>query len=214
MRGVAFYSINSRNEHLINPSTINENFVIAPCRDFEMLFPNNIKSEDFKHVHQLYHIYQVRDPRDTLVSQYYSMGWTHPTNPTDPQGFNKVREWVQTHTIDEYVLNEAPNLKSRLDHLVNRLDNLNANEYVVKYEDMVLNFESWIEQVLKPFTNTPIGIKKRLYKRFENQFHAVPEQLVHKRKMIPGDYKEKLKVETINYLNQLFQKELALLGYN
>ena len=51
----------------------------------------------------------LRDPRDVLVSNYYSLAYSHtlPKNQKRSQSFLEKRKKVQSMTIDEFVLSRA-----------------------------------------------------------------------------------------------------------
>jgi hypothetical protein len=58
-------------------------------------------------------VLMVRDPRDVLVSRYFSDGWSHPMPPVDdPAGLRglmeRQRALAQNSTIDDFVLSLVP----------------------------------------------------------------------------------------------------------
>lgn len=169
----------------------------------------------------VFHVIQLRDPRDILVSQYYSHGWTHGYEPGHTE-FLKRRKIIQSKTIDEYV--KIPEYGA--DHLYDKYEPIFKtfnydNIKHVKYNQMVLDFPSWVKQVVYPFDLTKDETQK-VINTFKNEFINVketkPETIFsgkarsnHKRKMYPGDFKNKFKPETIKYLNDKFTKILDLL---
>jgi hypothetical protein len=151
------------------------------------------------------HVVQLRDPRDMLVSLYYSMGYTHKYG--SKHGFSKVREKL----IDNFVLGKPKFLK-RYETLLGWPTN-RSNIIYLRYHNMVENFQYWLNRAVQPFSLTP-SQEQLLFKKFKGQFKPVKENTVkqmksgilkHKRKMTPGDYKEKLKKETIEKLNEKFK---------
>ena len=58
-------------------------------------------------------IFWIRDPRDILVSLYFSFGFSHTLSPNSAIQVHQLerREKIQKMDLDTYVLHEAPNLK-------------------------------------------------------------------------------------------------------
>ena len=54
-------------------------------------------------------LFMVRDPRDVLVSQYYSFGFTHgiSNEPGIRTSQNEIRQKIKTTSLDEYCLSFA-----------------------------------------------------------------------------------------------------------
>jgi len=190
------------------------------CLCVERKFKNRIEDKKFKNMKEIVHLYQVRDPRDILVSQYYSFGWTHSSEGAkNIKRFEKTRMKIQSQTIDEYVLATASRVKRKYVPLSNKSGNYEENELVIKYEDMVLEFHDWTQRIVAFLKlENPEEIIEGLYSYFKEEFNINKIQEgkflnSHKRKMTPGDYKDKLKPETIEKLNTIFAKELRLFGY-
>lgn len=66
---------------------------------------------DFPERKKLKHIFFLRDPRDILVSSYYSTGFTHPLPKNDKakRRFQAKRELIQQQGIDNYTISAATN---------------------------------------------------------------------------------------------------------
>lgn len=64
---------------------------------------------DFPGREDLVHVFFLRDPRDLLVSKFYSIGWSHalPPNEARREGFLERRHRAQEIGIDAYCLEEA-----------------------------------------------------------------------------------------------------------
>jgi len=58
--------------------------------------------DNFINIDKIYCIFHIRDPRDVLVSSYYSAGWIHGDFDTGEHA--KLRKKVQSIDIDQYVL--------------------------------------------------------------------------------------------------------------
>ena len=87
-------------------------------------------------------------------------------------------------------------------------------EVVVRYEDMVTRFPKWCRQVLSVMpVRRPGWLTRKLAWRYRNEFRSRGEQLQHKRRITPGDYREKLQPRTIDALNERFADVLERFDY-
>jgi len=161
-------------------------------------------------------LFQVRDPRDILCSEYYSFGWIH-TDKDFTKTASQTREQIQKMSIDEFMLDENGNairLAKRLRPLPRTLAKHNVT--LVRYEDMVSDFGSWLNKVLDVFDFGSLQ-KKFLHAKYSlmyrNEFKPDTSPNSHKRNVQPGEHRLKLKVETIEHLNRLFEPYLNILGY-
>lgn len=162
-------------------------------------------------------VLMVRDPRDILVSGYYSIAYSHAL--PDKQGnkyerFVEKRAKVRESTIDEYVLAESDKVYDILQRYKTLLIGKYPNAYVTKYEEMISNFRGWLDNLLDycemiirhDFLKVLSEENERLRPKDEDIYR-------HIRKGKSGDYKEKLKQETIECLNTKFSQILETFGY-
>ena len=75
---------------------------------------------------------------------------------------------------------------------------------------MVIDFKGWLNKVITPFNiSNKDRVVEKLFKKYDNTFDVSEENIWgHKRRVIPGDYKEKLKPETVEILNKRFKRIL------
>jgi len=159
----------------------------------------------------------TRDPRDILVSKYYSIAYSHPAPSTwgdKHDEFIVNKNTVRESTIDEYVLSEskwAYEIFSRYKSLL--LDNYD-NTYLTTYEQMATNFEVWLNDLI---SYCELDLNEEFYQSLlrENEAKKPKGEDVtrHNRKGVPGDYKEKLQPETIRKLNKKFDPILECFNY-
>lgn len=175
-------------------------------------------------------VVHLRDPRDVLVSLFFSHVYSHPkAGGFDASDMQKKR-WEE-EGIDKFVLSRAPEFIGYYEEFIAKL--LSHERVIfVKYETMVLDYESWLKQFMKAFAHLPVpgsglllskigigssthqDITNKLYKRHENDFKLSKEDVnKHKRQLLPGDYKRKLKEQTISQLNDKFGTILEKLSY-
>lgn len=175
----------------------------------------------------------LRDPRDVLTSMFFSYCFMHPGEIEANTGYRKK---VAEAGIDEFVLGMSDENFTRYQgeygtgfqynrHIGNIRDRYltylrevvsRPNAVVLSYEEMVLDFGSWLRKFLAVFE---LADADRTY-GFVSRRHAETVKPTdediwsHKRKVTPGDYKDKLRPETISKLNLRFSEVLDALGYS
>lgn len=166
-------------------------------------------------IDRYYVLLMLRDPRDVMVSEYYSVAYSHPLslNQKRKEELLNRRNIVREKTIDEYVIEKAPHYHKVYSEYCNHLVK-NKNTFVLKYEDFMLNFDSWLNQ-LEQCLKINISQEDRffLYELKGGSGNIIENKLNHIRKGIPGDYKNKLTEETQNFLDSKFQDILLTLHY-
>ena len=162
-------------------------------------------------------ILMVRDPRDILVSEYYSIAYSHGV--PDKQGnkykrFIDLRKKVRGSTIDEYVIAESNAVYNILQRYKTLLIDKYPKTYVTKYEEMLNDFSFWLRRLLD---NCELDISHEFFSDLidKNERLKPTEEDVHNhvRRGRPGEYEEVLKRETIEYLNSKFYALLLTFGY-
>lgn len=188
---------------------------------------------DVPDISQYQLILHLRDPRDVLVSMYYSYCFIHGG---EMQGGTGYRGNVAEKGIDKFVLEVAREdrpgiigdygtgghvvdvtggiVKKYRDYINNILGR--ENTIFLKYEDMVLDFRGWLEQFIKPFPiEDKIVVVNNLVANSQQIFPARTHDVMqHIRHITPGDHKNKLKEKTVMELNYIFRDVLDVLGYD
>jgi len=162
-------------------------------------------------------ILMIRDPRDVLVSEYYSYAFSHsePSRLGDKYAdFMRMRQKARTVTIDEYVVSECDRVCVNYERYVSLLLDRYAHVLVTKYEEMTSDFEAWLKKILE---HCEFKISDRLLESILNEAgHLKPKQEdihQHIRKGMPGDYKEKLDRKTIDCIDAKFSSMLERFDY-
>jgi hypothetical protein len=183
-------------------------------------------------------ILHLRDPRDMLTSMFFSYCFMHPAKyPGEVEPNTGYRKAVAEAGIDKFVLDLSDenylqyrgdygtgcNFGANIGSVRHRYDIYlkeimdRPNTVVVSYEEMVLDFTSWLRKVVHAFAlNDPEKTYTEIMLRYSDSVKPEEEENVrsHKRKVTPGDHKEKLRPETIAELNVRFSDVLDLLGYS
>jgi hypothetical protein len=157
----------------------------------------------------------VRDPRDALVSQYYSFGGRHLSHALpdkNPEQFASLFNKSSTFDLDTYVLAAAQSYRSRLMdyHYMMGSDNV----LLRRYEDVYFDKFGFLKDVFAHFEfDVPLDVLAKVAK--QHDVRPVEERVgAHIRKGLPGDHVEKLAPATIARLNQVFAEACRDFGYD
>ncbi len=153
-------------------------------------------------------ILMVRDPRDILVSWYYSIAFSHsipPITSNRHEEYIRKRKNAQEITIDDHVISESDRVFNILNRYQTELLVPYPHVYLTSYEKMTSNFEGWLKYLLEA---CELEISSQTFQKLveDNKRLQPKEENIYKhiRKGKPGDYLDKLQPETIEYLNIKF----------
>jgi hypothetical protein len=157
----------------------------------------------------------VRDPRDILVSDYYSIAYSHAIpNGEKKEVYLSRREKALASTLDEYALHNAPKLQSVFERYAIHLFPVCPGVHVARYEDMVENFPEWLDSLVSACgMDISKSFRQDLLANHEARRPKGENIQKHLRKGMPGEHREKLKSETIEQLNQTFNESLTRFNY-
>jgi len=161
-------------------------------------------------------VVMIRDPRDVLVSGYYSYSKSHamPQSPTKAAEFRAFRAKIIDQGIDDYVIEMSENNRWRMQQYID-LRRSCPTVCILKYEDMIADFPTWLDKLL---THCQWQISPTLRDQLINEAAQAgskkPEDKTnHRRQVTPGDHKRKLQDKTIEHLNEYFSEVLNEFGY-
>ena len=154
----------------------------------------------------------VRDPRDILVSHYFSMKKSHPL-PEGEMGIHlsELRQKLDGMEIDDYVLESAQGFANIFRGYTQIED---ENLKVFRYEDIVFEKSRWIGSILE-FLG--LELEQQHINEIAMRHDVFPCQeniMAHIRKVTPGDHKDKLNLNTIKLLNEVFEDILVKYNYD
>jgi hypothetical protein len=155
-------------------------------------------------------VLMLRDPRDILVSQYLSIS---SKNSLYFRGVNKIQQRNTFISIDDYVLESAKILKTIYETYCSKFIGKD-NVLFFKYEDMLSNYDHWIEKLSK---HIKLDVNHKLIqsiKHNDNFNINLEKEYIYKTILNPGEYKDNLKKSTIQKLNEIFAKVDSKLDYN
>lgn len=158
----------------------------------------------------------VRDPRDMLVSLYFSITRSHRPPGTDAgqealERFERDRAKVSATPIDVFMKHRAERFSKLYLSYDRILDDPNLRIY--RYEDVLYEKRAWVEDLCSWFgwdvdqgARETIADKHDLIPGSENEGQ-------HVRKAHPGDHREKLDAKTIAFLNEVLAPILERHAY-
>lgn len=160
----------------------------------------------------------VRDPRDAIVSEYFSTRGTHSLPKFAEDGDEgaredllRRREVAQQVSVEDFARAEGQRMADTVERYVRLLGD--PRLLVLRYEDIIFDKVKMVQQVTDHFG----------WKVGQGQIGAilkwidvVPEQedpSAFIRKVTPGDHREKLSAETIAGLNRVLGRGMEAFGY-
>ena len=139
----------------------------------------------------------LRDPRDVLVSEYFSNAYSHslPEKGAEESVIASERKIARDLEIESYVLNRVDALNNTIRLYRPLLGD--ARLQVLKYEDVIFDKPGWIRQIAAAF-ELPLGEKLiEDIVGWADIRPAVEDATSFVRRVTPGDHQEKLSPETI-----------------
>ena len=174
--------------------------VYAPLRH-EINFPD---MQSFKH------IYFLRDPRDVLVSSFFSYAFTHvrPESQAARVLFDAYREEIKQEGIDAYSLRAARDWLLPL--LLHYKEVQIQADYCLclTYDDYINDTVGFIEKIAEYLeVDLPEGRARSLAEE-ASPVQSTVQADAHKRSGKSGQFADELKPATIAELNDLFADQL------
>ncbi len=171
-------------------------------------------SHDLSILPRLKLIVQVRDPRDCIVSAYFSYRQSHEA-PSDPakraEHEARMRE-LQSVDITRFCLDWPPIYRDRM-QIMSDLLGTHDDILLLYYEDMVRSPDLWLDRCLAFLgqERTP-DLMQALAPHMD--FKVASENAGrHKRQVRPGDHRRKLDAATISQMSQVLDPMLTQFGY-
>ncbi len=158
----------------------------------------------------------VRDPRDAIVSEYFSTRQTHSIpEGADDDGARadmlRRREAAQQVTIEDFARTEAGKMADTVGRYIPLLDD--PKLLLLRYEDVVFEKAQMIRDVTEHFGWT---IQPQQIDNILKWIDVVPTEEnpgAFIRKVTPGDHREKLSPEVIAEIDTRLARAMEAFGY-
>lgn len=151
----------------------------------------------------------LRDPRDVLVSRYFSEKYNHVRLDNR---FKKHCETISKLSLDEFVLQFKEDVGAHYEFYQKNSDKL-KNALFINYEEMIADFHGFLDKVN---TYVGLGLSEQFLKELASQesFSVKSENFYsHKRSVQARNFEKKLQQETIADLNRYFSEILSHYGW-
>lgn len=156
----------------------------------------------------------IRDPRDCLVSNHFSLAFSHVI-PADGPARDELlanRQLYAGRSVDQSVLADCDQFE-RIFANLRDLDRSRGDVYVSRYEDMVTDFADWLDRLCLFIRCDQLTAVKDALKH-QASFAVQENQFSHKRQVVPGDFRRKLTPETQRSLTERMRSVLTHFGYD
>lgn len=179
-------------------------YLYAPLREY-------IEPED-RHGEAI-QLIMLRDPRDVLVSHYYSIAYSHnlPANPRRRRLMLDERSRVRGMTVGEYVHDATRQFRPVY---LSYIKACQSGVPLLKYEDMIESFSRWANDLANALH---IELSHADYEVLAQlggfNVNVREDQRQHIRQRSPGDHRNKLDSSDQEILNERWYDVLNLLGY-
>ena len=187
---------NKDTQNIYYKNSNDKGFIFAPIRKFQ----------EFNKIENYKVVLLLRDPRDVLVSHFYSTLISHPINSTK---IIEARENYKKDEIDKYVLSKSDWL---LEIYQGYMTNL-KNYHYIKYENLIAEPHKIISKLAKYLK---ISIDKKFLDLLLKDLEPPKMENVknHKRSGKSGQYITHLKKKTIIELNTKFKNVIDYYNFS
>ena len=158
----------------------------------------------------------VRDPRDAVVSHYFSVRDSHPHPARDGalrQRMIEDRERARATPIDDWVIeNQGAAIESLASYIAQGFLR-RPNVAIYRYEDVIYRKRAWADELLAWYG---WKIPSVIVDRIVGEFDVFPKRVAadqHVRQVHPGNHRTILKPATREKLDVCFGHLLRVFGY-
>lgn len=155
----------------------------------------------------------IRDPRDMVVSNYFSAAKSHVIPETGPvrELFLAKRQEASSTDIDDFCL---VNIDQFIDEFRSYEHLLGTDIRIYRYEDVVFNKAAWLRDMLSYFG---VAADPAAVSHAAREFDVIPSEErpdQHIRQVHPGNFRKHLRKETIVKLNERLKPILEKHNYS
>ena len=160
-------------------------------------------------------ILMVRDPRDALVSEYFSNAFSHslPTDQTGGSVVEQERQKALGSNVEKYVLERVEFLNRTVAGYRGLIRDHASNLLVLRYEDVIFDKAAWIRRIAGHFE---WETSEELIGNILGWADVRPDsedQTAFVRRVAPGDHLDKLSRPVIDRIDAKLSDVWSSLGY-
>lgn len=158
----------------------------------------------------------LRDPRDMLVSLFFSVAKSHtiPGEGKIRDSMLAARDEAAQSDIDTWVVHHAKKMRPKLERWADWIERGGSERVrIFRYEDIIFKKRAWIREL-----DNLMGLRSRpeILDAIADRFDIRPDtenENAHIRSVAPGNHREKLRPDTILRLNEILHDTAGRLGY-
>lgn len=161
------------------------------------------------------HIFFLRDPRDVLVSAFYSFGFTHSLGNDEERKSERLkeREKIQTGGIDVYALKAGVEWLLPIYEKYRSFREEENRSLYLRYDEFAHDTKRFLTAILEFLdVNLPEDAFNTIVDKAA-PVQARPRDGKHKRSGKTGQYQTELKPDTIEFLNEKLSAVLDYWGF-
>lgn len=160
----------------------------------------------------------VRDPRDAMISYYFSTKCSHTIPDAGPLKKTLLDHRQELHETNEpaeafeMIKTRSRLLRRDIEVYLNDLDG--ENTVIYRYEDIIFRKEEWLRHMLA-FLGLSLGEEEIV--EIARRQDVLPRQErpgKHIRQVVPGNYRKHFPEDIIAWLNEELRGVLRALGYD
>jgi hypothetical protein len=158
----------------------------------------------------------VRDPRDAVVSLYYSARDSHVVPDAEGAVRERLlarRENARRTPIDQWAIENHGAVVEAMTGFVAQGFHVRPNVAIYRYEDIIFEKRAWIDDMLAWYGwEVPDAVVAEVVRTFD----VIPRKAdpgKHIRQVHPGNHRAELKPATVERLNAGFEHLLRIFGY-
>jgi hypothetical protein len=156
----------------------------------------------------------IRDPRDVLVSLYFSMAGSHrvPAEGRAREEILKTRE-LTTGSVGEFATSEVlGNIHKRYSEY-RQFCEQNGDVTVFRYEDVIFDKMGWITRLIELLA---LAVPSNVARRIADKHDRLPTKerpSENVRQVRPGNWRAHLGKKSAACIEETFSREMAFFGY-
>ncbi|MGA8194017.1 MAG: sulfotransferase domain-containing protein [Acetobacteraceae bacterium] len=158
---------------------------------------------------------QVRDPRDCIISLYYSLIYSHPPPAQGPakEKYERNLAVTQSADLETFVRKQARQYAVRM-HVLQDVFQRAQNGILLRYETMVGAPLEWLSALCE-FLRIDLSPQIANWVSKEMCTNDLVEDVSrHKRQVFPGDFRRKLTASMQDQLTSMLRPHLDAFGYS
>lgn len=159
----------------------------------------------------------IRDPRDALVSEYFSIAYSHPV-PASDTGHSEVADYLEKDRaralemgLENFVVRRAAAMTRTMLNYAPVAKDIHTT--ILKYEDYIFDKRSLISVIAQKFSWRADELVTTQILSWADVRPQEEQPTAFIRKVTPGDHREKLNPQAISQITETLRPAMELFNY-